>query len=90
MLRVAESLGYHRHSLERWRRPTAPLGEGGQEGVTSTEEQPPAVPDATPAAARFPLVVYHPGLGGSYEENAGLCEYLATQVGPEERSSGPT
>ena len=49
-----------------------------------------AVPDATPAAARFPLVVYHPGLGGSYEENAGLCEYLATQVGPEERSSGPT
>lgn len=31
-----------------------------------------------PAAGRFPVVVYHAGLGGSYEDNAVLCEYLAS------------
>jgi dienelactone hydrolase len=37
-----------------------------------------AMRDAGPAAGRFPLLVYHPGLGGSYEENAVLFEILAS------------
>jgi hypothetical protein len=37
-----------------------------------------AARDARPADGRFPLVVYHAGLGGSYEDNAVLCEYLAS------------
>ena len=34
--------------------------------------------DARPAHGRFPVVLYHPGAGGSYEENSLLFEYLAT------------
>lgn len=34
--------------------------------------------NAEPVAGSFPVVVYHPGLGGSYEENSILCEYLAS------------
>jgi dienelactone hydrolase len=34
--------------------------------------------DAQPAAGRFPLVVYAPGAGGWGDENADLCEYLAS------------
>ncbi len=34
--------------------------------------------DARPAAGRFPLVVYAPGAGGWADENADLCEYLAS------------
>jgi predicted GNAT family acetyltransferase len=41
MLQVAERLGYHRHSLERWRQPTVPLGGHGQGSVSTVEEQPP-------------------------------------------------
>jgi pimeloyl-ACP methyl ester carboxylesterase len=37
-----------------------------------------AVKDAPAAEARFPVVVYHPGLGGSYEDNSVLFEYLAS------------
>jgi dienelactone hydrolase len=37
-----------------------------------------AVRDAKPAGGRFPVVFYHAGLGGSYEDNAVLCEYLAS------------
>jgi dienelactone hydrolase len=38
-----------------------------------------AVRDARPASGRFPVVVYHAGLSGSYEDNAVLCEFLASQ-----------
>jgi hypothetical protein len=31
-----------------------------------------------PASGKFPLVIYHPGLGGTIEESALLCEYLAS------------
>ena len=31
------------------------------------------------APGSFPLILYHSGLGGSYEENSILCEYLASQ-----------
>ena len=37
-----------------------------------------AARNVRPAAGRFPVVVYHAGLGGSYEDNAVLCEYLAS------------
>jgi hypothetical protein len=37
-----------------------------------------AVKDATPAEGRFPVVIYHPGLGGTYEDNSALFEYLAS------------
>jgi len=37
-----------------------------------------ALKNGPPAAGRFPLVIYHPGLGSSYEDNAVFCEYLAT------------
>jgi hypothetical protein len=34
--------------------------------------------DAQPARGRFPVVLYHPGAGGSFEENSLLFEYLAS------------
>jgi hypothetical protein len=34
--------------------------------------------DATPAAGPFPVVLYHAGAGGSFEENSVLLEYLAS------------
>jgi dienelactone hydrolase len=34
--------------------------------------------DARPAEGRFPVVVYHAGLNGSYEDNSVLCEFLAS------------
>jgi len=36
------------------------------------------VREAEPAPGRFPLVVYHSGAGSSFEDNAGLCEHLAS------------
>jgi tetratricopeptide (TPR) repeat protein len=37
-----------------------------------------AVRDAPPSEGRFPVVVNHPGLGGSYEDNSVLHEFLAS------------
>src|SRR5579871_42740 len=37
-----------------------------------------AVRNAAPPRGRFPLILYHPGLGGSYEDNSVLFEYLAS------------
>lgn len=34
--------------------------------------------EAPPAAGQFPLVLYHSGYGSSFEDNAVLCEYLAS------------
>lgn len=34
--------------------------------------------EAKPATGRFPVVVYAPGVGGPADENADLCEYLAS------------
>lgn len=36
-----------------------------------------AVAGAAPAPGTFPLVIYQPSLGGTVEENALLCQYLA-------------
>ena len=30
------------------------------------------------AAGKFPVVIYHPGLGGTFDDNAVACEYLAS------------
>ena len=37
-----------------------------------------AVRDAAPAAGPFPLVLYHAGYGSSFEDNAVMCEFLAS------------
>ena len=37
-----------------------------------------AVREAPPAAGAFPLVLYHAGYGSSFEDNAVLCEFLAS------------
>ena len=34
--------------------------------------------NATPAKGKFPLVIYHAGLGGTLNDNTVLCEYLAS------------
>jgi chlorophyllase-like protein len=34
--------------------------------------------DATPASGSFPLVIYHPGLGGTVDDNSVMCEFLAS------------
>src|ERR1035437_11073477 len=31
-----------------------------------------------PAAGKFPVVIYHPGLGGTFDDNSVACEYLAS------------
>lgn len=37
------------------------------------------VRDAPPAAGPFPLVLHHSGAGSTYEDNAELCEHLASR-----------
>ena len=37
-----------------------------------------AILNAPAAEGRFPVVIYHPGLGGTYEDNAVACEFLAS------------
>ena len=37
-----------------------------------------AIRNAQPADGKYPLLLYHPGLGGSFSENSLLCEYLAS------------
>jgi hypothetical protein len=34
--------------------------------------------DAPPADGKFPIVIYHAGAGSSFEDNAVLCEFLAS------------
>jgi dienelactone hydrolase len=37
-----------------------------------------AIQNAAPAPGRFPVVIYHPGLGGTFDDNAVAYEYLAS------------
>lgn len=37
-----------------------------------------AVKDAPAVKGRFPVIIYHPGLSGTYEDNSVLFEYLAS------------
>jgi acetyl esterase/lipase len=37
-----------------------------------------SIKDAPPATGRYPVVIYHPGLGGTYEDNSVLFELLAS------------
>lgn len=34
--------------------------------------------NAPPAAGRFPVVIYHPGLSGTFDDNVVACEHLAS------------
>jgi dienelactone hydrolase len=34
--------------------------------------------DAQPAGGRFPVILYHSGASGSYEDNSVICEFLAS------------
>ena len=34
--------------------------------------------NVAPAAGKFPVVIHHPGLGGTFDDNAVACEYLAS------------
>lgn len=38
-----------------------------------------AVKDAPAARGKFPVILYHPGTAGSYEDNSALFEYLASR-----------
>jgi len=38
-----------------------------------------ATQDVPAAVGKFPVVIYHPGLGGTFDDNAVACEYLASQ-----------
>ena len=38
-----------------------------------------AVKDAPAASGKFPVILYHPGTGGTYEDNSALFEYLASR-----------
>jgi len=49
---------------------------GRWEGLISTPVF--AVMNAPPVDGRFPVVIYHPGLGGTFEDNAVACEFLAS------------
>jgi dienelactone hydrolase len=37
-----------------------------------------ATRDVPAAPGKFPVVIYHPGLGGTFDDNAVACEYLAS------------
>jgi hypothetical protein len=41
-----------------------------------------AVKDAPAASGRFPVILYHPGTTGTYEDNSVLFEYLASERHP--------
>ena len=38
-----------------------------------------AVKNAPAASGKFPVILYHPGTGGTYEDNSALFEYLASR-----------
>lgn len=50
----------------------------GPEGAEAFTRPVVATADAPPASGSFPLVIYAPGAGGSADENADLCEHLAS------------
>jgi dienelactone hydrolase len=54
----------------------APAEEAACDAFLSTRTF--AARDARPAAGRYPVIVYHAGLNGSYEDNSVLCEFLAS------------
>ncbi|HMP04193.1 MAG TPA: hypothetical protein PKD86_09635 [Gemmatales bacterium] len=57
----------------------AELSEHEKEALQRLLDTPTAcILDATPQAGPFPLVLYHSGAGSSFEDNAVLCEFLAS------------
>ena len=58
---------------------TDSLNEGQKIQFTQHLNQPISVTkDAQPINDKFPLVIYHPGLGGTLNDNTVLCEFLAS------------
>ena len=57
-------------------RPTTPAETRAFEQLLATKTF--AVKDAPTANGRFPVVIYHPGTSGTYEDNSVLFEYLAS------------
>lgn len=59
--------------------PLEELSEVGKAALDHFLDSPtPSKRDAEPSAGKFPLVLYHSGFGSSFEDNAVLCEYLAS------------
>ena len=57
----------------------AELDERGRDELETMLDAPTlCLSGAAPAAGPFPLVVYHCGAGSSFEDNAALCEHLAS------------
>lgn len=48
------------------------------EMAEALSEPTPCIAGAEPADGAYPLIVYHGGLGSSFEDNAALCAYLAS------------
>ena len=76
-------------ALRKWTRDTDCRSLMGKEFEKLTDEERAAWDAllATPvfatmnvpaAAGRFPVVIHHPGLGGTYDDNSVACEYLAS------------
>ena len=64
---------------EVFRRPWRKLNAGERDAFERLmKTQVPAVRGAPPSEGPFPLVINHPGLGGAFEDNAVLFEYLAS------------
>ena len=60
-------------------KPEAELDDAGRAQMEEALAEPtPCVAAAEPGSGPFPLVVYHGGLGSSFEDNAALCAYLAS------------
>jgi pimeloyl-ACP methyl ester carboxylesterase len=59
--------------------PEEELDDAGRAEIEGALAEPtPCVAAAEPASGPFPLVLYHGGLGSSFEDNAALCAYLAS------------
>jgi hypothetical protein len=72
---------YERNVISRYvmGKPLAELTDSLRELFEEYLDTPtPSFRGATPADASFPLVIYHGGAGSSFEDNAVLCEFLAS------------
>jgi pimeloyl-ACP methyl ester carboxylesterase len=80
--KLADELIGYEQDVVRWevtRKPKQELTERERkllEGLWNAATA--AYRDAPPVEQRFPLVIYHSGGGSSFEDNAVLCEFLAS------------
>ncbi len=80
--KLADNLIGYEQDVVRWevvrkRKPELTAGERQLlEGLWNAATA--AIRNAPPVERRFPLVIYHSGGGSSFEDNAVLCEFLAS------------